>query len=264
VVLLFRRHLPTARLVDGRVTILLQLLAASFGLFFLAHLLLFRLYLPSRYVQWSLPLVLAVAAGLALAILCQEAAARAWPAHRGSLAAALALLLAGGLACYPARYDGKFIPYRYPEIAAYLRDQPKDVLIAAPLLDAAALPALSGRRVLAAREYALAYHLGYYEQVRQRIQDLIDAYYDERPPRLAELAERYGVDFFLVDRAAFEEGSFRREAAAFEPFTSAIVAKLRRTRRYALQDLARHCAVADDGRAALVPAACLDEAADGQ
>ena len=263
-VLLLRRRLTAARLVDGRAAILVQLLAASFGLFILAHLLLFRLYLPSRYVQWTIPLVLAVAAGLALAILCQEAAARAWPAHRGSLAAALALLLAGGLACYPARYDGKFIPNRYPEIAAYLRAQPKDVLVAAPLLDAAALPVLSGRRVLAAREYALAYHLGYYGQVRQRTQDLIDAYYDERPARLAELAERYGVDFFLVDRAAFEEGSFRREAAAFEPFTSAIVAKLRRTRRYALRDLARHCAVADDGRAALVPAACLEEAADGR
>jgi hypothetical protein len=217
------------------------------------------LYLPSRYVQWSLPLVFSVAAGLALAILCHEAAARLRPGRPAPLAAALALLFAGGVALYPAEYRGAFQPDRHPAITAYLRDQPKDVLVAGVPHDADWVPAMTGRRVLVAHEYALAYHLGYYREVRQRMDDLIDAYYDEGTKRLAGLVERYGVDFFLVDHSAFDASTAGRAWAGreFAPFHLTIAARLNRPRRYALQDLADRCAVVDDGQVALVPASCL-------
>lgn len=256
--LLFRRRLAAARRVDGRAMILVQLLVASFGLFAMAHLLLFRLYLPSRYVQWSVPLVLSIAGGLALAIVFDQIAARVRPAGPHPPAGALALLFAAGLAVYPARYDVGFVRDPHPAITAYLKAQPKDVLVAAIPTAADPLPAMTGRRVLVAREYALAYHLGYYREVRQRIEDLIEAYYDESPRRLARLSERYGVGLVLVDRAAFEWLSFRRVwNRDFEPFTSVVAARLTRPRRYALQDLVRRCAVVDDGRFALIPASCL-------
>jgi len=255
----FRRRLPAARLLDGQLTILVRLLAASFALFLLAHLLLFRLYLPSRYVQWSVPLVLSVAAGLALAILFQEAAARVRAARPGRLAAALAVLFAIGVALYPAEYRGEFQPDRHPAITAYLRDQPKDLLVAAVPHDADWVPAMTGRRILVAREYALAYHPGYYGEVRQRMEDLIDAYYDEGTKRLAGLVERYGVDFFLVDHEAFNAFTVGKAwgGREFAPFHLTIAARLNRPRRYALQDLVRDCAVVDDGAVALVPATCL-------
>jgi hypothetical protein len=259
-VLLLRRRLPAARLVDRRAAILVQLLAASLALFFLAHALLFRLYLPARYVQWSLPLVLSVAAGLALAILSQEAAARLRPARTGPIAAALAFGFAGGVALYPGRYHGNFVRDAHPEITAFLRAQPKDVLVAALPRVAGPLSALSGRRILVAQEYALAYHLGYYGEVRQRTNDLIDAYYDEGTTRLAALVERYGVDFFLVDDDAFDATTFRRVWRRSEPFTSAIAARLDRPQQYTLQDLARRCTAVRDGTVALIPAGCLSGA----
>jgi hypothetical protein len=70
--------------------------------------------------------------------------------------------------------------------------------------------------------------------------------------------ERYGVDFFLVDDAAFNALTFRRVWGRFEPFTSAVAARLDRQRRYALQDLVRRCTAVRDGKVALVPATCLD------
>ncbi len=259
--LAFRRRLPYARLVDGRLAILGQVLAASFGLFALAHLLLFQLYLPARYVQWSVPLVLAIAAGLALAIVCHELAAGVRSAHSGRLAAGLALLLAAGLALYPARYDDAFAVDAHPAVTAYLRDQPKGVLVAAAPGHADVIPALTGRRVLASHEFALAYHLGYYREVRQRVEDLIAAYYDEGPRRARVLVDRYGVDFILVSHTAFDALTFRQAwGLQFEPFTETIGARLTRRRRYALQDLARDCAVVDDGAVALVPVSCLADA----
>jgi hypothetical protein len=49
--LLVRRQAPTVAALNPRTVLFGQLLVASFGLFFLAHLLLFRLHLPTRYVK---------------------------------------------------------------------------------------------------------------------------------------------------------------------------------------------------------------------
>ena len=257
-VLALRRRLPAARALDRRAGILAWVLALSFGLFFLAHLALFHLYLPARYVQWTVPLVVTIAGGLALAILCEAAASRLRPARPGPLAASFALLLAAGLVTYPAKHWGGFQVDQYPTVTAYLRAQPKDVLVATVPANADALAAMSERRVLVGREYALAYHEGYYAEVRQRTIDLIEAYYDEGARRLNLLVDRYGVDYFLVDRNAYApERVTRAWGSAFEPYTTNVRARLDRPRRYALQDLMRRCAVVDDGRVALVPATCL-------
>jgi hypothetical protein len=254
-----RRFLPAAQLVSGQSVILIQLLAASFALFFAAHLVLFRLYLPARYVQWTVPLALSIAAGLALTTLLYEVSARVRPSRQGWLVAVSGVACAAGVALYPAHSRPVFRSDPYPTVSEYLRAQPKDVLVAVPTWHADLLAGMTGRRVLVAREYALAYHLGYYREVRQRVEDLIEAYYDEGTKRLTSLVDRYGVDFFLVDGDAFRGMIDRSWGPAFEPFASTIQAKMNRPRRYALQDLARRCAVVREGSVTLVPATCLND-----
>ena len=128
-------------------------------------------------------------------------------------------------------------------------------------VDSDSVPALTGRRVLASREHALAYHLGYYDELRRRIDDLIGAYYAESPRQAAELAARHGVDLFLVNRAAFDHSTFAGTwAIEFEPFVSRISERLRRERRFALLELADRCSVVDDGEVAVVPVTCLEGA----
>ena len=86
ILVLMRRSFPlAARLADGARP-LPQLLVASFALFLLAHALLFRLYLPGRYAQHSVRIILSIAAGLALAIIAERifALVRRWrPASPG-------------------------------------------------------------------------------------------------------------------------------------------------------------------------------------
>jgi hypothetical protein len=206
------------------------------------------------------PLALSIAAGLGLTTLLYEVSSRVGPSRRVRLVAILGVACAAGVALYPAHYRPVFRSDPYPAVSEYLRAQPKDVLVAAPTWHADLLAGMTGRRVLVAREYALAYHLGYYREARQRIEDLINAYYDEGTKRLAALVERYGVDFFLVDGDAFRGMTDQSWGPAFEPFTSTIQARLNRPRRYTLQDLARRCAVVREGSVALVPAACLNDA----
>jgi hypothetical protein len=252
--IMLRRHIGAARLPRPEAVVLAQVLLVSLTLFFLAHLLLFRLYLPARYVQWTVPLVFGVVGGLALGIVVEQLTARA-PAFRG----VLALALAAGLALYPAKYDAVIVGNRHPKVAAYLRTQPKDVLVAAAAVEADSIPTFAGRRVLTSREYALPYHLGYYNQMRQRTEDLIDAYYAESPRAVLDLIDRYGVDLIVVNRAAFNPTTLERAwTHEFEPYSSMILEKLGRSQRFILLDLARRCAVVDSGEVAVVPATCVE------
>lgn len=261
--LLFRRSAGADRL-GIRAEILLQLLLVSVGLFFLAHLLLPGLYLPSRYVKWSLPLVLSVAGGLALAILIQAIAARVGRGlgARRPVGGGLALGLAAALALYPAQFDPDFVHDRHPAVTAYLREQPKDILIVGVPSQADVVPSFTQRRVLVSREHAVPHQPGYYERMRRRLDDLIDAYYAPSAEQAADFAARYGVDVFLVDRSAFNRATFAEAWTGYprgrwEPFTSAIAAKLERSTAFGLLESIPRCAVIDDGQVAVVPTTCL-------
>ncbi|NJN02762.1 MAG: hypothetical protein HC816_09995 [Leptolyngbyaceae cyanobacterium RM1_1_2] len=59
---------PVAKRVSPQIYLLVQVVWAGLGLFFLAHLLLFQLHFPNRYVYHSLRTVLAIAAGMSLYI----------------------------------------------------------------------------------------------------------------------------------------------------------------------------------------------------
>jgi hypothetical protein len=125
-------------------------------------------------------------------------------------------------------------------------------------MDADSVPAFSGRRVLINREYALAYHLGFYRQVEQRTRDVVDAYYADSLPQLRDLTTRYGVSVYLVNRAAFDPAvAVDAWAGSFAPYTSEVLWGVERGRRFALEDAARRCGALTEQDVTVVPAACL-------
>ena len=259
--LLVARRVHAVRGARPDVSILAHVLLASFGLFFLAHLVLFRLYLPARFVQWSVPLVLAVAAGIGLAMLVGLLTAPLKGPLGTMTRAVLPLAFALSLTVYPARHDGNFVPDRYPRVTAYLRAQPPETLVAGVPTEADSVPSFAQRPVLTAREYALAYHTGYYAELSERTRDLVDAYYTDSPRRVQEVAARYGIDVFLVNRAAYDRARFVDAwAGEFEPYISLVGDQLRRSGRSALLDAARRCGLFAEGDVTVVTANCFSSA----
>ena len=170
----------------------------------------------------------------------------------------LALLLALGLAMYPAAYDGNVVRDRVPAVTAYLRSLPTDTLVAGVPTEADSVPALAHRPVLTNREYALAYHTAFADAVRQRTLDLIDAYYAESPGpcgRVRRPLRRPGLPGEPPGVRA-RDGR-RRLGGEFEPYTSLVLSKLHRNGRYALLDTAPRCGVLTDGDVTIVPASCF-------
>jgi hypothetical protein len=263
--------LPVATLLKGRAsgpatgpslgpaaTLVIQVLAVSLLLFLAAHLLLFKLYLPARFVAWTVPLALSIAAGVGLTALLTRAAGQISASAAPWIVGAATLLLAGGLALYPAAFDGNFVPDRSPAITAYLRTLPPDALVVGAPVEADSVPAFSGRRVLTNREYALAYHTGFYAQVQERTRAAIDAYYAETPEQLAAVTARYGVDVYLVNRAAYDPATaVDAWAGSFAPYTSTVLERVQRGRRFVLLDQVRRCGVLTEGDVTVVSSACI-------
>ena len=254
-----RQRLPAVAALRPSTLLLVNLVVVSVGLFLLAHLLLFELYLPSRYVKWSVPLALAVAGGLALGLLIEAAAARA-PRYR--LRALLAITLVAGLVLWPARYSASLRQDRHPTISAYLRTQPRDSLVAGSTRLTNQVPIFAGLSVQAAQKVAAPFHLGYYEPLRTRIDDLIQAYYTALPGDLLAFADHYDLDLFLVDRLAFGGDSLAFAWTGFpdgswEPYTSLALRRLRGSSHFALLEFLPRCAELDDGVVAVIRVDCL-------
>ena len=248
--------------LQPRTRILVELLGISFGLFLLAHLLLFRLYLPSRYVKYSLPLVLAVAAGVGLYLLVEALASRFGPNRRTLIVSAAALVVAGLLVIRPGRYNAELQRDARPAITTYLASLPKESVIAAPPGLADALPYFTQRPIVASRSHTFVWAEGYYLLARTRLLDLIDAYYATRLDQLAPFLDRYTVHTVLVDRRAFARATAHplwssSGAARYEPYSSRVVARISATARFILLEAIPRCATRDDGVVAVLPAACL-------
>lgn len=243
--------------VPARGALLLVLLLASLLLFVAAHVLLFALYLPARHVQFSLPLVWALAGGLCWALLGEQVAAwcRAWmqpygriglPANLG-LTGAEAFSLAGIalLALHPPPPGDFYVTGRQPAIYAYLRETPPGTLVGALPADSNILPILGQRGILTTYEHALPYHPGYYEPLRERTEAFRAAYYAPTLAPLAEILAEQGVGVVIADTDALER---RRRAERESP--------------PALEGILDRCGVLRERELVVIPAACIRAAAE--
>lgn len=204
---------PLARQVAKGVRPLPQIALASVSLFFAAHALLFKLYLPSRYTVYSVRVLMALSAAITLTVMLdavfhacgQQSKPRLY--GRQFLALGSTALLGSALVSYLGLVkltgEWRYIVGEVPPLYEFFREQPKDTLIASLSYEASNLPAFTKRSILVSMEHAIPYHVGYYRQFRQRLADLIRAQYSQNLTEIQNLIRTYGVDFLLLDRAAF-------------------------------------------------------------
>lgn len=233
-------------------------------LFFAAHALLFRLHLPSRYSGYTLRVTLLLAATLSLTLLL-EAALRRLSQHPRALGVWGGLAIATLLLLFYPLYDPPYPKTNYtesriPQIAEYLKQQPKDIRIGSLLRDADTLPTFSHRSVWATREYAIPYHLGYAQPYRARVLQLILAHYTVNPAILETILQNTSIDYWLIDADTFN----RVELADswVRQYPDALNAALDSLAQGSplLETLAPRCQVLTENERVLIDSACLLEA----
>ncbi|HIK16491.1 MAG TPA: hypothetical protein IGS53_14580 [Leptolyngbyaceae cyanobacterium M33_DOE_097] len=207
---------------------LLRLLLTSLGLWGLAHLLLFRLHLPSRYTQYSLRILLAIAAGITLALLWERL--QRWGATRSPQRQKLKQVFVG-LTCilflfYPLAAIVKesnpafkgimqtlpnFKVGEYDKLYQFLAQQPKTGAIASLLEEADNIPTFAARSVFVAREYAIPYHLGYYNQFEAKTQALLAAQYSQDRELVRDFIQRNDIRWWVIDNHSFNPQLLKRD-----------------------------------------------------
>ena len=210
----------------------------AFLLFYMAaRATAFTLFVPDRYVQYPMNLLYAL---ILSSCLCAAWRARASTAKAtASLLAVLALL--GGIRLLGVGlYDLRADQVLHAGIEAAT---PKDALLAGhpDLMDN--VLTFAKRNVLASTELAQPWSVGYWNQVRPRLDGLFAAYYSENPEDIIRFAQQFNVDFLVVDEAHFTP-DFLSRTPFFEPFGQAI------------KDMTRdrtHFAVLDESRFARIP-----------
>jgi hypothetical protein len=170
--------------------------AASLGLYFLARLFLLKLFIPDRYLIYTLNLfwclVLAPGAYGALRM------AR-WPRS----VALLVLVAAASLGAWRLQGVGLKDYSAYRAVYAALAKTPKDALVAGHpnLMDT--IPTFAQRQAFATYELAHPWSRGFWAQLQPRLTDLFKAYYAADPQEIVAFCRKYGIAFLIVDDRHF-------------------------------------------------------------
>jgi hypothetical protein len=245
--------------VPRSAMLLVVLLAASLLLFAAAHVLLFLLYLPARYVQFSLPVVWALAGCLVWVLVGVRIATRRGRSvraqrlrplgGRAGLTGAELATLAGIalLTLHPPPPGDFYVVGRYPAIYGYLRSTTPDTLVAALPADSNILPLFGQRPILTSYEHALPYQLGYYLPLRERTEAFRSAYFAPTLEPLATVISEDGVGLVIANPDALER---RRRADRDHP--------------PALEKILDRCGVLRERDLVVLTAACIQDAASGQ
>jgi hypothetical protein len=258
---------PLVKQLHG-ATILLQFLLAALGMFLLAHMVLFQLHLPNRYTGASLRLVIVLAAGLAVPILLDSILSicgrQSAVLVKQVSAIAATTVFAGALILYPLFLEDfpntRYLKGQVPSLYQFFAQQPKDTIVASLSEEADNLPTFAQRMTLAGREYGVPFQVGYYRQIRQRAEAMVQAQYSPDLAVTKRVIQIYGVDFWLLDRAAFvpEYVAEHRWMRLFKS-TPIALSYLQQGKQPALVSVMPRCTVFETEAFVVLRAACIAE-----
>ncbi len=284
IMIIFKRQFPIFKQITQKIWLLLDLMLVSVVMFILAHAVLFKLHLPSRYTGYSFRIILAFATGIVLTTIL-DTLGRQLKSHpetnnlkqrenenkfnkiqfltRKILASLLIIAIAFSLLFYPGLEDD-FPVTRYrtgyaTALYEFFRQQPKDIMIASLVPEADNLPTFAQRSVLVSREYAIPYHLGYYRPFRQRAVDLITAQYSNDIEIVRKFIRQYNITFWLLDKTSFIPESIHDNnwLRQHKPVAQNAIASLQQGNIPALITYKDRCTAFTDGRHTVVSADCI-------
>ncbi|NEP08961.1 MAG: hypothetical protein F6K14_01650 [Symploca sp. SIO2C1] len=271
ILLRYPSRLPLVKEVKYKAVILAQLILASLGMFAAAHIFLFRLHLPNRYTSHSFRVTIALAAAIALTIILDAifvwAQRQIKPRFSGRqvVAVGTAVLLGMVITLYPQTWRHfprtQYQLGQHPELYEFFAQQPKNILIASLAEEANNLPTFAQRSILVGSEYAIPYHTGYYNQFRQRVLDLIQAQYSPNLAEVQEFIDKYNIDFWLLDLAAFtpEYLANNEWLQQFQPLAREAQMRLEQGTVPALVNLRERCLVFQTEGLVVLAAECVKE-----
>jgi len=206
------------------------LLPASVILYVVSQLLFMKLFVPRRYLEFSLNIFYCVVLGLAITVAGQSIR---------SLGRKAFLVLVGILAVIGGLRNYNIGIYDYSAqtpLYNFVRTTAPASLFAGPpeLMDNSVT--FGGRKALVTYELSHTWIDRYWEVLKKRTQDFFDAYYSDDPETILRFATNYGVDYLVVREDDFSPEHLTKGRVYFEPFDSQVKNAVKGRTHFAIMD----------------------------
>jgi hypothetical protein len=227
-VIIGARRAPWAELAARAGRPAAMLLAGSLTLYVLARIVALKLFVPDRYIAYTINLLYA----LALAVVLRHALAGLLFRSGGRVA-----LLASALAVGLWRLSGVGLYDYRADAALYaaVRELPKEALLAGNPEDMDTVLTFGRRNVVASFELAHPWSVGYWRLYAPRLAHQAEAYYAKDPATVLEFAKAYGVTHMVVREADLTPAAMAK-GPLFAPFNARIRALAETPGDFALLD----------------------------
>jgi hypothetical protein len=205
------------------------LFIASFLLYFVARAVIFRLFVPSRYLELSLTLFFCVGTAVCL----REALANLVPKKLiFPLVTSLLLVLAAVRLYHVGIYDYS----QYSRLYEFLRTTPKTSLMAGhpELMDN--VPTFAHRKAFVTYELSHTWYTAYWDTIRRRTFDFFKAYYSGDPEEIRRFCQENGIDYLLVRDEDFVKKRRESGDVYFQPFGNYVRERTKSKTHFALLD----------------------------
>ncbi|MEW6530542.1 MAG: hypothetical protein AB1473_06885 [Thermodesulfobacteriota bacterium] len=205
------------------------LFAASLLLYVAARIFLAQLFVPRRYIEYSLLLFYCMVAGVFLRVAIESLGLRrfAFPFL------VTVLVLFGAVRSHNMElYDFS----RHADLYQFLRTTPKTALIAGhpELMDN--IPTFARRKAFVNYELSHTWIEPFWSTIKKRTYDFFRAYYAQDPEEIRRFCREYGIDYLLVRDEDFSAERLQREPIYFEPFNTFVRELTRSASRFAILD----------------------------
>ena len=183
-------------------------------LFILSFVMFSKLYLPSRYIIFTFPIIAIyyISRGLELSLSGKSV-------FKKTLVVLFVILLA--FTFYSPKIENGLVTCDDKELYNYLEKLPKDSLIAAHPRIADCIPLYSSRNVLFMDELSAPYYKIYYTKIKLQITDFFDMYYSNID-KTKSFCDKYSISHILIDTRHFSKDYVQKGEFYREPFNSDI------------------------------------------
>jgi hypothetical protein len=197
-----------------KLKVFIYLLFASVSLHFLAQLFLLELFLPSRYLEYSLTVFYCLSAGLLVRSAVESSKIKKHMMLLIILLIALGALRLKGVAIYD--YGGQSSLYHF------FRTTPRNAHIAGhpALMDN--IMTFSQRKAFVSYELSHPWYGKYWSVIKPWTYDFFNAYFSDNPDDIRQFCRKYAIHYFVVRENDFVRNDIPGEAVYFEPFGSHI------------------------------------------
>lgn len=205
------------------------LFPASLLLYVAARIFLAQLFVPRRYIEYSLLLFYCMVAGVLLRVAIESLGLRrfAFPFL------VTVLVLFGAVRSHNMElYDFS----RHADLYQFLRTTPKTALIAGHPEFMDNVPTFARRKAFVNYELSHTWIEPFWSTIKKRTYDFFRAYYAQDPEEIRRFCREYGIDYLLVRDEDFSTERLKREPIYFEPFNTFVRELTRSASHYAVLD----------------------------